>query len=320
MLAIAYLLTCALGLCVSASANEEKCLGDPNGIVAYAKYGEEYAGAALSNDNFTDPALHNFNISTSFSVLHQHAAALVYKSFNIVFDVNSTPLENISVYPGVTTNDRLLGQAFFSQRKIAIYVENVPNYDAFIAVLIHEILHFMGFGYLAHASKSSFVARTSPFNYVHSTSDAVLQCAREKDDSLQQLYADHNHVHWNVSMQAFDDDIMLPFISFGQSLLTKCSVLEVLESRPWGHRLCNTDNDCASETSKCVSLGRHWPNVCRSPLVDHTSKRRVPTAQFLIFSSVIFIIFIGIEACRRRPLDIYAPFVTTKNIQTKYLP
>jgi hypothetical protein len=318
MLAIVCVAVCTLNLGVFGGVDEEKCFGDPRGIVAYAKYGEEFAGATLSNDSFTDPALHNFNISTSFSVTHQHAAALVYKSFNVVFDVNSTPVENISVFPGVTTDDRLLGQAFFSQRKIVIYVENVPNYDAFIAVLIHEILHFMGFGTLAHASKSSFTSRTSPFTLAHSTSDAVLQCAQQRDNNLQQLYADSSRSHWNASMQAFSDDIMLPFINFGQSLLTKCTVLEVLESRPWGHRLCNTDTDCTSETSKCVSLGRHWPNVCRSPRVDHSSKRRVPTAQFLIFSSVIFILFVGLKACHRRPLDIYAPFVTTKSIRMKY--
>lgn len=320
MLAVAFFVMRLLASCVSVSANEEKCLGDPNGIVAYAKYGEEYAGATLSNESFSDPTLENFNISTSFSISHQHAAALVYKSFNIVFDANSTPVENISVFPGVTTNDRLLGQAFFTERKIVIYVENVPNYDAFIAVLIHEILHFMGFGFLAHSSKSSFVTRTNPFTLAHSTSDAVLQCAQQRDNNLQQLYADANRAHWNVSMQAFSDDIMLPFISFGQSLLTKCTVLEVLESRPWGHRLCDSDTDCASETSKCVSLGRHWPNVCRIPRVEHTSNRRVPTAQFLVFSLVIFIIFVGIEACRRRPLDIYAPFVTTKSMRKKYSP
>ena len=320
MLAITSFMICAFHLCEFVSANEEKCFGDPSGIVAYAKYGEEFTGATLSNDTFTEPALQNFNISTSFSISHQHAAALVYKSFNVVFDVNNTPVENLSVFPGITTDNNLLGQAFFSQRKIVMYIENIPNYDAFIAVLIHEILHFMGFGSLAHTSKSSFMARTNQFTLAHSTSDAVLQCAQLRDNNLQQLYADSSRSHWNASMQAFEYDIMLPFISFAQTLMTKCTVLEVLESRPWSHRLCNTDDDCTSETSKCVSLGRHWPTVCRSPWVEHSSKRRVPTAQFLIFSLVIFVLFVGIEACRRRPLDIYAPFVKTKSLRMTYVP
>ena len=297
----------------------EKCFGNPTGIVAAARYGEEYAGATLSSEILSDPVLNNFNISESFSTSHKHAAGVVYKAFNVVFDVNDAPLENISVFPGVTTDDKLLGEAVFHERQIIIYVDNLPNYDAFIAVLIHELLHFMGFGSLAHGNKLSFMNRTSPYTLKHNTSSNVLKCAQKRDESLQQLYADSTQSHWNVSMRAFDNDIMLPFITFDKSLLSECTVLEVLESRPWGHRLCNSDDDCGSETSKCVSLGRHWPHVCRSPLIDNDRESKVAKAQFLIFISVISIIFVGIKACHQRPLDIYAPFVTTKSNQQKYL-
>lgn len=298
---------------------EEKCFGDPKGIVSAARYGEEYAGATLNTDTIADPVLHNFTISDSFSTSYKHAVGLVYKSFNIVFDANSAPLENISVHPGVTSDNKLLGQAFFQRRIIVIYVDNVPNYDAFIAVLIHEILHFMGFGTLADASKSSFTSRTDEFTKELNTSNDVLQCAKKRDINLNKLYADNTRSHWNASMQAFSNDIMLPFITFGQSLMSKCTVLEVLESRPWNHRLCERDEDCGSETRKCVSLGRHWPSVCRSPLVESDNEQKVSKVQFLIFISVVCIIFLGIKACRRRPLDIYAPFVTTKKSQQKYL-
>lgn len=276
-----------------------------------ARYGSEYAGAALVEEPFTDPPISNYVISPAFSASNQHAAGLVYRAMSLVFQVNASPIANITVIPGSTSDSSLLGHALFGNATIVMYVANIPNYDAFVAVLIHEMFHFMGFGPIAHAGYTSFDDRTSPLTFEH-TSPTVLACAQNIDDQLTTLYADASLYHWNASMDAFRDDMMLPFITFDRTAVSTCSVKEVLVSRPWDHRLCNTDADCSSsQFAHCVKLGRHWPKVCRGPSAHlHGTGRRSGLAQFLVFSGIVVVFFAAIEACRRRPMNLYAPFAT----------
>lgn len=284
-----------------------QCRSTPEYRASVAKYGTEFAAhaTAASVDVYTPVVSFNINTST-LTPSEQHAVSVVYRFLPLVFAAD-TSLASLTVTAGTTSDPNLLGVAIFNENRIVMYTSNIPSYDAFVVVFLHEVLHFLGFGPLAAAGRQSFVNRSQPLSLQHSSSDAVMECAKGRDPALDELFSDASRSHWNASMAAFVDDVMLPTIRFDRSILSRCSVLEVLVSRPWNHRICAHDDECI-KPSQCTSLGRHWPRVCRHLTPNSATVNQKSIVQFCIFSAVIGVVIGGIAACNRNPLEIYARY------------
>ena len=284
-----------------------QCRSTPEYRARVAKYGTEFAAhATAASDDIYTPVV-TFDIDTStLTPSEQHAVSVVYRFLPLVFAADAS-LSSLTVTASNTSDPNLLGVAIFNENKIVMYTSNIPSHDAFVVVFLHEVLHFLGFGPLAAAGHNSFVNRSHPLTLEHNSTKAVMECAKGRDPAHDKLFSDASRSHWNVSMTAFVDDVMLPTIRFDRSILSRCSVLEVLVSRPWQHRICVHDDECI-KPSHCTSLGRHWPRVCRHLTPSAATVDQKSIVQFCIFSAVVGVIIGGIAACNRNPLEIYVRY------------
>lgn len=190
-----------------------------------------------------------------------YAVGLAYKFFAMVYAgegidimVQGSPLQ----VP--TEGGMLLGTA--SGSTITLYTRSIPSVDGTVIVTLHEMFHLFGFSTAHEAGAMSFVDRSNPFTLEYN-SIAMRQCAGK-------VHVHRDLTHWNKTNRYFQDDIMLPYIDFGKSATSACTVKAVLESRPsWSHHMCAKDTEC-SAGDVCRRIGRHWIRVCHAPEVAKT--------------------------------------------------
>jgi len=227
------------------------------------------------------------------------AIGIAYKFMTLVYTADGDTL-NITVQASPETistgpDTYLVGLANPSTKTITMYTSHIPTSDAFVVVLLHEMLHLFGFSTLSSEGAGSFVSRANPYTLTYNSSSIAL-CA----GSTATVHTDL--VHWNTSHPYFTDDTMLPVIRYDKTATTKCTVLAVLESRPgWEHNLCDTSADCAAP-KVCRSLGRHWIKLCQHPLAEHkwTVSPSETILNMLAFSGAIVVLIGGILTCHNR--------------------
>jgi hypothetical protein len=242
---------------------------------------------------------------------HKWAAGVAWKFMALLFiaDEDRVDISVETVSGTIHTSDTtiLLGTANMGTRTITLYVDNIPNADALVLVLIHEMLHLLGFGTLSSPGATSFQSRANPITLEYA-SPVMELCVAEKHgyhgDST--LHTDATRGHWNVSSPQFDSrDIMMPIISFAKSGISICTTRNVLESRPrWTDTLCFTDLDCQlTAGAVCTNIGRHWISVCQAR--RHTQPTPVlatpSETTFLVFSfgAVLSVFWVLADECRR---------------------
>ena len=206
------------------------------------------------------PPIHDLTFNTTYLTDEDvYAVGLAYKFFVMVYTgegiditVQGSPLQ----VP--TEKGWLLGTA--SGSTITLYTRSIPNIDGTVLVTLHEMFHLFGFSTAHEAGAMSFVDRSNPFTLEYD-SVAIETCAGGD------VHVHRDLTHWNKSNHYFQDDVMLPYIDFGKSATSACTVKAVLESRPsWSHHLCTEDTQC-SAGNVCRRIGRHWIHVCHAPEV-----------------------------------------------------
>lgn len=150
----------------------------------------------------------------TLSPLYQHATGMVYRFFLLLY-TSPTPeqIPNITIVGSTGTvegNDVVVGTAHFGSMLITMYTNNIPSVDVYMVVLIHEVLHLLGFGSLSGTGGRSFTNRSDPMT-LDFDSAATLGCVKKYMGApdTARLYADAARVHWNSSMSFFKNDVML---------------------------------------------------------------------------------------------------------------
>lgn len=245
----------------------------------------------------------------------QHAAAMVYRLFLLLYtSPREDAVDNITIVGSRATiaasgGGVVVGTASYGDQLITMYTANIPNTDGFMLVLIHEVLHLLGFGALASDGATSFIARTNALTLEFDAPE-IAHCVEQYmgAGTGAVVYTDASRVHWNSSNATWNNDIMLAYISFDSTAASYCTIKTVLLSRPsWIDRLCRDETDCHSGDT-CQSLGRHFFSVCQKPPVSPVVKgfdAEAALLQYCIFSLVLSCIWIGILACHEQPIDIY---------------
>lgn len=250
--------------------------------------------------------------TTTLNNQEQWAVGMAYKFFGMLYVApQDRTIEEITVVGSSETIAALggvvVGSASYGDRTITMYTGHIPNIDAFLLVLLHEILHLMGFGSLASPDAHSFTARTNPLT-LELDAASVAYCTREHMGAPEgaRLYTDPALAHWNSSNDTWHDDLMLPVIQFDATAMSICTAKMVLLSRPeWKGNVCTKEDDCPAGQT-CQSLGRHWLRVCQTPPVAKWSRPLDSSGafvQFVVFSGTVAVLWIGILACHRRPLN-----------------
>jgi hypothetical protein len=306
--------------------NGDGCTSTPDNLKRVVPYSAEFYRHSTIRRISPPPSLRHrrnvdddepvvdFIIDTStLSNVEQHACGMVYRLILLLYSspsdraiTNITIVGNPSIVelPG---GNIILGTAS-SARLITIYPNAIPNMDAFMVVLLHEVFHIMGFGELSSLGALSFRDRADNMTLlIDAPSVAHCTVERMNGPAGAVLYSDINRAHWNASNQTWDNDLMLPTIYFGSTALSYCTVKMVLLSRPeWTDRLCDKDGDCYNGQI-CVTLGRHWIRVCQTtPLAVLTTTITPAHAitQFTVFIVVLSSLWIGILKCHQRPLEL----------------
>lgn len=305
------------------------CLGDPHTIERPSpfvhelrKYGtvprlspETAARHRRDTVDGAEPVL-SLDIDTeTLSDREQWAVGLGYKALLLLYtSPRAYAVDTIRVVGspetiGATGGGVLVGSANFATNTITMYTKNIPNTDAFLLVLLHEFFHLLGFGTLASPDARSFQDRVDPLT-LRVDAPSIAHCTHAHMDAplAALLYSDRGMSHWNASNSTWDDDLMLPTIQFDATAMSVCTAQMVVLSRPeWKSLVCTKDDDCPTPQT-CQTLGRHWLKVCQNRPVAGWS-RPLDTGgafvQFVVFSAVVAVLWIGILACHRRPLDLY---------------
>lgn len=256
-----------------------------------------------------------FTIDTdTLTVREQYAASLVYRLVLLIYTSPEVDaIDNITIVGSRATinvggGSVVLGTASFGDKLITMYTKHIPNLDGFMIVLLHEVYHIMGFGTLASDGATSFTGRTNALTLVHDAlqiNHCVETFMNAPAGSI--LYTDTTRSHWNSSNATWENDLMLPYINWGSTAMSVCTVKTVLLSRPsWVDRVCTRHDDCHSG-DKCLTLGRHLFKVCQKPPLPALRKPfDAPNAfaQFFLFSLFVGLFWIGILACLQRPYDV----------------
>jgi hypothetical protein len=271
-----------------------------------APYREEFMNHATVTSSDTrhrrsldgPPASLTFN-RTHLTADNVHAIGIAYKFMDMVYTagvgiditVQGSP-EEVSTGAGF-----LVGQANSATNTITLYTAKIPNNDALVIVMLHEMFHLFGFSQAHGDGAASFVSRVNMFTLVYSSA-AVSSCMGL--DAPATVHSDH--AHWNTSNAFFADDTMQPYIKFDKTATSVCTVKAVLDSRPtWRDNLCETDTACRGGRV-CRSLGRHWIRVCQAPELAHT--RTVSASQTAlnvgVYAATICALVQGLLACHAR--------------------
>lgn len=246
------------------------------------------------------PPFASFNIDTStLSTTQQYSCGLAYRLFVMMYQSEATyTIDNITIVGSedVISSDGgvIVGTANMNTRVITMYTSLLPDADTFMIVLIHEILHLVGFGTLASPTKSSFVARTNTLTLVHD-SENIRGCVETHMNSPPDpiLYVDRSIAHWNASNTTWENDIMLPMISM-HSRMSMCTMKTVIDSRQWSDEICVSNSDC-TQPKTCQSLGFHLIKVCQYQHVKqkHHDYHKIEKtlSQMVIFILLITVFF-----------------------------
>ena len=220
------------------------------------------------------PPISTLDLSGLSDPLHLWVAGVAWKLMALLFrvadDEDRIAMSIVAVSGTIHTGDAtiLLGTAASDTRVITLYVDNIPNEDAMLVVLLHEMLHLMGYGTLSSPGAGSFYSRHNPITLEYNSA-ATASCVRNLQGytGSEPIHTDPSGSHWNMSSPQFDDhDLMKPILSFGKTDIGICTTLAVLESRPrWTNSLCYTDRDCQLFAgTTCQRVGHHWISVCQT--------------------------------------------------------
>jgi hypothetical protein len=173
---------------------------------------------------------YNADVSTSQKLVVGTAYRLVALYFPV-----STESFDITIH---VDNSSTPSSSSRSDNTITLYTTNIPDNNAFLAALFHELLHIFGFG-------PAFAATVNPITLAVNNG-----CFP---------YADETKTHWSNDIH----DLMAPTI---RNKLSACTLKTVLTSRPqWQTTACESDSECTNNT-KCVSLGPYWSSACAHPI------------------------------------------------------
>lgn len=314
------------------SITDVPCQSTPYHLLSVAPLTSEYTHY-VKTTNFTTPDVpshtrigrRNVQVSTlppiSFinmtrlnDPMHMWVAGIAWKLTKLLFLADSDQLSISIVTESGTTHPTpstiLLGTANPSTRVITLYVDNMPNSDAMLIVLLHEMFHLMGYSTLSSPGSASFRDRTNALTLLYNSS-RIDNCVREKQGytGTGSLYSDADRSHWNMSLgdnRLFDPhDLMMPILAFTKSAISVCTTQNVIESRPgWRDALCFSDADCQLTVGYvCTKLGNHWISVCRPS--SHAIPEAVFTARsiryiVLTYIGTIKVFWILTLQCRKR--------------------
>lgn len=224
-----------------------------------------------------------------------YAVSLAYQFMTLVYNGPGISI-HVQGSPSVVTTDGgyLVGTAS-ADNVITLYTTTVPNNDALVIVVLHEMFHLFGFSNSHEEGAASFVSRVNPITLVYE-SPFIDACLGDKAPGT--VHTDH--AHWNRSNEYFKLDTMQPFISYGATATTKCTVKTVLESRPsWTDNLC--DGEVCTGGKVCRSVGAHWIRVCQAPEATREGiNERAIVFNVLAFLGMIGAALGGLTVCHRK--------------------